>query len=149
MKARIAIIVCVVVALALGLTTFSAGKQAAAGYSAASLKGSYAGIFNGQIATPNAMLPIYGTGVFVADGAGRFSGQEYYTVSGTPCTATVSGTYKVNADGTGALAAEFVTKSPGCVSGAYTQFFAIAQGGRLVVLTNSNADRITETWYLQ
>src|SRR5271155_2745433 len=45
----------------------SSGKARAAGFSVASLKGSYAGIFSGNIYTGTAHLPFLGTGIFIAD----------------------------------------------------------------------------------
>jgi hypothetical protein len=149
MKTKVAVVVCILLAAVVAVAASGSGKPAQTSFSLASLKGSYAGLFSGEISTPAGMLPILGTGVFTADGAGKFGGTESYTVSGHPCTATVTGTYKVDPDGSGTLAADFKTKSPGCVSGSYTQNFAIAEGGRLVLLTNSNADRITEKWYRQ
>jgi hypothetical protein len=42
-----------------------------------------------------------GSGIFIADGRGNITGHESYVFNGNPCTATVSGTYSVNSDGSG------------------------------------------------
>jgi len=149
MKSKVVVAACILIAMSVVLTAYSSGQAAPANFSLASLKGSYAGLFSGHISTPGGMLPILGTGIFIADGAGKLSGHESYTVSGAPCTATIFGTYTVSPDGSGTLAAKFTTNTPGCVSGSYTQSLAIAQRGRLVLLSNSNADQITEQWHLQ
>lgn len=149
MKTRAFVVVSILIAIAVTFTARSSAKDNQTAFSLASLKGSYAGLFSGLISTPAGLVAILGTGVFVADGAGKFSGHESYTVDGKACTATVSGTYTVNPDGTGTSQTSFTTSTPGCVSGTYTQSLVIAQKGRLVLLSNSNADRITEEWHLQ
>jgi hypothetical protein len=127
----------------------SSGKARAAGFSVASLKGSYAGIFSGNIYTGTEHLPFLGTGIFIADGAGNLTGHETYTVVTTPCDATIKGTYTVEADGSGTNAVTFTTTSPGCTSGTYTQSLAISQSNELVLLSNTNGDQINEQWHLQ
>jgi len=127
----------------------SSGKAGAAGFSLASLKGSYAGIFSGKINTGTQLLTFLGTGIFIADGAGNLTGHETYTVVSTPCDATIKGTYTVEADGSGTNAVTFTTSSPGCTSGTYTQSLAIAQSNELVLLSNTNGDQINEQWHLQ
>ncbi len=119
------------------------------GFSLASLRGSYAGVFSGNINTPNGLLRILGTGIFVADGHGNLTGHETYTVVTTPCEASISGTYTIKPDGSGTDSAAFTTSSPDCMSGTYTQALAIAQGGELVLLSNTNGDQINEEWHLQ
>ena len=139
--------------IALSLLTVSCGGKGTAaaegGFTLASIRGSYAGIFEGKINTSGGLLEFLGTGIFVADGKGNFTGTETYTVVTTPCQATVSGTYTVNPDGSGTNSATFTTTSPGCSSGTYTQSLAIGQSGRLVLLSNTNGDQINEEWHLQ
>lgn len=134
----------------LALSCDSKGTAAAqGGFSLASIHGSYAGIFEGKINTSGGLLEFLGTGIFVADGKGNFTGTETYTVVSTPCVATVSGTYTVNPDGSGTNTASFTTTSPGCSSGIYTQTLAIGQSGHLVLLSNTNGDQVNEEWHLQ
>ncbi|MGO9451726.1 MAG: hypothetical protein ACLQDV_11905 [Candidatus Binataceae bacterium] len=126
------------------------GKAGAeSGFSLVSVKGSYAGIFSGNINTGTELLPILGTGVFISDGAGNLTGHETYTVVTTPCEATIQGTYTVGPDGTGTDSVKFMTSTPGCTGGSYTQSLAIAQSGQLVLLSNTNGDQINEQWHLQ
>jgi hypothetical protein len=138
-------------ALSLIAVSCGDGGQAGAhpGFSLASVKGSYAGIFTGNINTGTQFLPILGTGVFISDGAGNLTGHETYTVVSTPCEATIEGTYTVGPDGTGADSVKFMTSTPGCTGGSYTQSLAIAQSGKLVLLSNTNVDQINEEWQLQ
>lgn len=129
------------------LYTGSAG--AARGFGLRSLKGSYSGMFTGKINTGTELLPIDGTGIFVADGSGNLSGEETYTVDTQACDADISGTYKVNPDGSGTNSVTFIPTTAGCTGGSYTQSFAIAEHGKLILLSNTNGDQITEEWYLQ
>ncbi len=119
------------------------------GFSSASLKGSYAGKFSGNIDAGGDLLPFHGIGIFVSDGKGNLSGHETYTVDTTPCEASISGTYTINADGSGTNAVTFTTSSPGCTSGSYTQGLAIAQRGKEILLSNTNGDQVSEEWHLQ
>jgi hypothetical protein len=139
--------------IGLSFLTISCGGNGTAaaqgGFSLASIHGSYAGIFEGKINTGGGLLEFLGTGIFVADGKGNFTGNETYTVVTTPCQATVSGTYTVNPDGSGTISATFTTSSPGCSSGTYTQSLAIGQAEHLVLLSNTNGDQINEEWHLQ
>jgi hypothetical protein len=123
--------------------------NAAGGFSLASLKGSYAGIFSGTIPGTTGTETILGTGVFIADGKGHLKGRETYTVGTTVCEATLSGTYTVGRDGRGTDAVTFTALTPGCTGGTYTQSLAIAGGGSQVLLANTNGQQIEERWYLQ
>jgi hypothetical protein len=139
--------------IALSLLPLACGGSGTAaaqgGFSLASVRGSYAGIFEGKINVNGALLEFLGTGIFTADGKGNFTGTETYTVVTTPCQATVSGTYTVSPDGSGTNSATFTTTSPGCSSGSYTQSLAIGQVGKLVLLSNTNGDQVNEEWHLQ
>ncbi len=127
----------------------SGNASAHGGCSLASLRGSYAGIFSGEVNTTSGLLPISGTGVFVADGHGNLTGHETYSITTAPCEATISGTYTINPDGSGTDSIVFTTSTVGCMSGAYTQSMAITQRGGLVLLSNTNGDQINEEWHLQ
>lgn len=124
----------------------TAAVGASRGASRRQLKGSYAGIFSGEISTGSGLLPIDGSGIFISDGKGNLSGHETITINSITCDANISGTYTVDADGSGTDSVAFTSSSPDC-SGSYTQSFAIAEGGKLVLLANTNGDQITEKWY--
>ncbi len=118
-------------------------------FSVATLRGGYAGRFSGEVDTGKAWVPILGTGVFIADGGGHLSGRETYMVGTQVCTATITGTYAVESDGTGSDAITYKAE-PGCEGGSYTQSLAIASHGDLVLLVNTNAgNRIEEEWHSQ
>ncbi|HUC18370.1 MAG TPA: hypothetical protein VMA37_11885 [Acetobacteraceae bacterium] len=146
------------VTLAAGLVALMAAPAVAAtngdtaaqqGFSVATLHGSYASRFSGEIDTGKAWIPILGTGVFVADGSGHLSGRETYMVGTQVCTATIAGTYAVASDGTGSDAITYKAE-PGCEGGSYTQSLAIGRHGELVLLVNTNAgNRIEEEWHSQ
>lgn len=145
-------IVPLMVLLGVMYAVYPRGSAAAARpYTVKNLRGSYAGAFSGTIFTGGGgTLLIGGTGVFVADGKGNLSGHESFNLSGTPCNATVVGTYTINPDGSGTLSATFTTTDPGCESGTYTQSLALGDAGRVVVLSNSNPGQvINEQWQLQ
>jgi hypothetical protein len=139
--------------IALSLLCISCGGNGNAAaqstFSLASLSGSYAGSFSGSINTGTQLLPILGTGIFVADGAGNLTGHETYTLVSTPCEAAIKGTYKVNPDGSGIDTITVTPSTPGCTGGSYTQSLAIGRSNQLVLLSNTNGDRINEEWYLQ
>ncbi len=115
----------------------------------ATLHGGYASRFGGEIYIGKAWVPIFGTGVFIADGNGHLSGRETYTIGTQVCTATITGTYAVASDGTGSDAITFQGE-PGCQGGSYTQSLAIGHHGERVLLVNTNAgNRIEEEWLSQ
>lgn len=140
-------------AAAVGLMLLAAacsGKASAQkGFGLSSLSGSYAGIFFGNANTGTKLLPLLGTGVFVSDGAGNLTGHETYTVDTSICDATVTGTYTINPDGTGADSVAFTPTTPGCTGGSYTQSLVVGESGDLVLLSNTNGDQINEQWHLQ
>lgn len=142
-------VLAVLVMLLVSGTRRCGDAEAHRGFSLASLKGSYAGIFSGKINTGGGLLRILGTGIFLADGHGNLIGHESYTVVTTPCEASISGTYMINSDGSGTDSVTFTTSTPGCTGGSYTQALAIAGRGELVLLSNTNGDQINEEWHLQ
>lgn len=134
------------------LTLVPGGANATGdGFSMQSLNGSYVGTFSGKINVGGTLVPILGTGLFVADGRGHLSGHETYTIDTTVCYSSISGTYAINRDGTGKDSVKFTppASEANCAGGRYTQSFAIGDQGRTVLLSNTNGDRINEEWYRQ
>lgn len=125
---------------------FSGAAAAKEGFRLSSIKGSYASTFSGKSSSG---VEVLGTGVFVSDGEGNLSGHETLTVDTTVCEATIKGAYTVNPDGTGTDSIDFTATTAGCASGSYTQSLVIAGSGELVLLSNTNGDRINEQWHLQ
>ncbi|MGH7814628.1 MAG: hypothetical protein ACREQI_11590 [Candidatus Binataceae bacterium] len=146
--ARIGIVAAALAALL--LSGIGDGAAAAGrGFSLASVKGAYAGIFSGQANTGESLIPLLGTGVFISNGKGNLSGHETYTIGTMVCDAQISGTYTVDPDGTGAASIAFSTLTPGCTGGSYTQSLAIADGGKTILLSNTNGDQINEQWHTE
>jgi hypothetical protein len=111
------------------------------------IKGSYSGLFSGNV-VGSPMQPFAGTGLFISDGRGNLSGHETVNFSGNACDYQISGTYTVNSDGTRTDEISFINGSPGCASGSFTQSLVVADGGNLILLSNTNSpDVATEHWY--
>jgi hypothetical protein len=147
---RIAPLYVVSLAALLFLPSGCSGKaDAQKGFGLSNLKGTYAGIFSGKVNTGSGLIPLLGTGIFIADGAGNLSGHETYTFNTTACEATIKGTYTINPDGAGTDSVTFTPTTPGCIGGSYTQSLAIGSAGDLVLLSNTNGDQINEEWHLQ
>jgi hypothetical protein len=116
----------------------------AAGFTNASISGGYAfGISGTAVNSPEA-----GSGVVTADGNGNItSGEETVNIGGISCHATLTGTYSVNANGTGIAT---VTATPdaasvakGCIGGTGDLSLAIANGGAGLILASQNANSTT------
>ncbi len=101
---------------ALALTGLRGIAEAQPPYSAADFKGTWGFGVSGTVIftpptppTPNcsgwkpASLPIAIDGILVGDGKGGLTGTQTFNGSGLVCSGTLSGTYTVNADGTGTL----------------------------------------------
>jgi hypothetical protein len=113
------------------------------------LSGTYSGIFSGYLAgTP--LQPFGGTGLFISDGNGNISGHETFNLNGIACNYDLQGTYQINPDGiTGTDDIRFLNGTPsGCANGEFTQSLAVADGGSLILLSNTNnPDVATEQWH--
>ena len=148
MRTRIARLT--IVAASALLCFASAQSSAFPGFSNRNIKGSYAGTFEGVVIKNGVAPQIAGTGVYTADGKGKFTGQESFVFDGHPCEdVAVTGTYSVNPDGSGSTVLTFTSATPGC-SGSVPQKLAIADSGKLVVFVNiGSGQEVTETWRQQ
>jgi hypothetical protein len=112
------------------------------------LSGIYSGIFSGYlVGTP--LRPFGGTGLFISDGNGNIRGHETFNLNGISCNYELQGTYLINNDGiTGTDDIRFINGTPsGCEEGEFTQSLAVADGGNLILLSNTNnPDVATEQW---
>ena len=94
-------------------------------------------------------MHVAGSGIFIADGNGGIRGHESYVFNGNPCSLTMSGTYKVNSDGSGSTSITLGSGWAQC-DDTFTENFAIADGGHTVVFSNTGAGQeVTSTWCLQ
>jgi len=134
----LAVIALILCALA-GCDSSSGSASAKTGFTLASIRGTYG--FSFSVAIPRATTVdfIGGTGVYNADGAGHLSGTESYnstTDGGHSCVdVTISGTYTVNADGTGTDTLTLSSSDPDC-TGSFDQALVIVQDDKTVKATN-------------
>jgi hypothetical protein len=110
-----------------GRTMMSTPLVNAAGFSDASLSGGYSFADSGEtLGSPS--IRFNEVGVLTFDGAGRFSGNSTTNNGGRICAATVTGTYRINSDGSGSA---MVTQTPDAASaagGCTTVFFPAVLG---------------------
>lgn len=118
--------------------------QAASGFSKASVVGGYGFVASGQEVVGSADETIVANGVFTSDGNGNLTaGNMTETLigvgSGGPliCSWTLSGTYTINADGTG-TAVITTTPTPGSCNGGTLNFsVALANAGHQLFLVQT------------
>lgn len=110
-----------------GRTILSSPIVNAAGFSDANLSGGYAFADSGEtLGSPSTKFNE--AGVITFDGVGGFSGNSTMNNGGRICTAAVTGTYRINPDGSGSA---MVTQTPDAASaagGCATVFFQAALG---------------------
>lgn len=122
-----------------GSSVFTPPTVNAAAFTNANVSGGYA---FGLVGTSGNLSQI-GTGVVTADGAGRLTGgEETVNVGGVvSCHGTFTGTYSVNANGTGTATINAVLDSAsiakGCVvAGSSTLSLALANNGATLILAD-------------
>ncbi len=143
-------------ALALGAAVSSGRgvtiQHAQRTFSTSSMHGSYG--ISYIVALPkvsSATEFLSGTGVLKADGAGHLSGEETTNTNGQVCSGTLTGTYTVNANGTGALSMLFAATTPGCSDVSIEQNLVILDSGRIVRVADTMPNEVTifEEWQKQ
>jgi hypothetical protein len=114
-----------------GPTMFSPPVDAA-GFTEASLIGGYSFADSGETLGSPA-IKFNEAGVLTFDGRGRLSGNSMMNDGGRICAATVTGTYRINPDGTGSA---MVTQTPdaasatgGCTTISFPAALGLAGGG--------------------
>lgn len=146
----------ILAALAIGVVVSGAGGvsivHAERAFSTASIRGSYGTTYS--VALPNPSGPtqfLSGTGVYQADGAGHLTGQETTNTNGQVCSGTMTGTYTVNANGTGAVAVIFTATTPGCTDVSFQQSLVVLESGRIVRVADTMPTEVTifEEWRKQ
>ncbi|HLI82258.1 MAG TPA: hypothetical protein VKV03_19860 [Candidatus Binataceae bacterium] len=124
------------------------------------VKGTYALKFSGFLGSAGnpfpttSSLPQSGSGIEIADGKGNFNSAILFSIGGSICSGTVTGTYTVNSDGTGTSSGTFTpsatapsgvpTPNYGCPSqmtGAQDEAFTIVSPGK-VEFISTDADSI-------
>lgn len=117
------------------------GTVHASSFTNANLIGTFA---FGIAGSSGASTPVGGSGVATADGNGNItSGEETVNVGGISCHSTFTGTYSVNANGTGSatvnVTEDGVSQAKGCLGGTTNLSFAIGNGGATLILADQDS----------
>jgi hypothetical protein len=137
-------------------------------YNNKSLKGTYAERFTGSVGTvanpfpAGTAVPQSGTGTETADGKGNFSANLVFSIGGSTCSGTVTGTYVVNPDGTGTSTGTFTPNAtppsglpagnyscPTQLTGTQDEAFTIVGGGTVNFISTDADSVVTGTAQLQ
>jgi hypothetical protein len=128
-----------------GPTIFPPPTVKAAAFSNASLSGGYSFANSGETLGPGS-IKFAEVGAITFDGAGGFKGNATMNDGGTICTATVTGTYSINADGSGSAT---LTQTPdaasaahGCTTINFPVALALSGGGAQVQFVETSGTEI-------
>jgi hypothetical protein len=117
----------------------------AAGFSNANLSGGYSFADSGETLGSQS-IRFNEAGVLTFDGVGRFSGNSTMNNAGQICTAAVTGTYRINPDGSGSA---MVTETPdaasaaaGCTNIFFSAALALSGGGTQVQLIEISSSQM-------
>jgi hypothetical protein len=138
----------------------SSVRAAAPTFSNKDLKGTYAVKFSGFLAGASnpfpttSSAPQSGTGIETADGNGNFNSTILFSIGGSTCSGTVSGTYTVNSNGAGTSSGTFTPSAtapsgvppanygcPSQMTGAQDEAFTIVSPGKIEFIS-TDADSI-------
>jgi len=117
----------------------------AAGFSNASLKGSYSFLANRWTANVNTSQ-VARVGIWTFDGAGNWTGSYTQVADGGVTTGTLSGTYTVKSNGTGTINSSDGTQRAIILNSTAA---GVAHGVQLLVTNDNNNDVISGTAVLQ
>ena len=121
-------------------------------FSDASIRGSYGISYCVALVNPSGATQLLsGTGVCHLDGAGHLTGEETTNTNGEVCSGTLSGTYSVNANGTGTASVTFSPTTTGCSVISFQQSLIIIDSGRIVRVADTIPTEVTifEEWQKQ
>lgn len=128
-----------------GPTMFPPPTVQAAAFSNASLSGGYSFADSGETLGP-ASIKFAEVGVITFDGAGGFRGTATMNDGGTICSATVTGTYSINPDGSGSATVtqtpDAVSTARGCTTITFRVALALSGGGAQVQLVETSSTEI-------
>jgi hypothetical protein len=137
-------------ALAAGLAIAPPGW--AKTFSNKDLKGTYTEKFSGFVGTTanpfstGTSLPQSGTGTETADGKGNFTANLVFNIGGSTCSGTVTGTYVVNADGSGTSTGTFAPNAA-APTGIPAENYACPEGAlqdeAFTIVTHDTVDFIS------
>ncbi len=126
-----------------GPTMFPPPTVKAAAFSNASLGGGYSFADSGETL---ATIKFAEVGVITFDGAGGFKGNAAMNDGGAICTATVTGTYSINSDGSGSATVtqtpDAVSTARGCTTITFQVALALSDGGAQVQFVETSSTEI-------
>jgi hypothetical protein len=111
----------------LGFSCVGCGQINAAGFSDANLSGGYSFADSGETLGSTG-IKFNEAGVLTFDGAGSFTGNSTMNNGGQICAATVTGTYRINSDGSGSAKVTQTPDAASAASGCTTVFFQAVLG---------------------
>lgn len=128
-----------------GPTMFPPPTVKAAAFSNASLSGGYSFADSGETLGP-ASIKFAEVGVLTFDGAGGFRGNAAMNDGGTICTATVTGTYSINPDGSGSATLiqtpDAASGTRGCTTISFQVALALSGAGAQVQFVETSSTEI-------
>ena len=117
----------------------------AAAFSNASLSGGYSFADSGETLGPGS-IKFAEAGVITFDGAGGLKGSAAMNDGGTICTATVTGSYSINPDGSGSATViqtpDAVSRARGCTTITLQIALALSDGGAQVQFVETSSSEI-------
>ena len=126
MKAATLVIFILEVAV-LGLCCVGCGQTHAAGFTDASLSGGYSFADSGEtLGSPS--IKFNEVGALALDGGGHFNGNSTMNDGGRICSGIVTGTYRINADGSGSAMVNQTPDAASFAGGCTNVFFEAALG---------------------
>lgn len=128
----------------IGLLLFSVNTFAA--YNNGSFKGSFSFRLTGtsSIVLANQATTV-ATGIIIADGKGGVTGHGSFRTAGITCIGTIKGIYHIDADGTGFLASNLSTSTPGCFTSVLDVAIVLADSGNRFEVSNNENDYLAGT----
>ncbi len=128
-----------------GPTMFPPPTVHAGAFSNASLSGGYSFADSGETLGP-ASIKFAEVGAITFDGAGGLKGSATMNDGGTICTATVTGSYSINPDGSGSATViqtpDAVSRARGCMTITLQVALALSGGGAQVQFIETSGTEI-------
>lgn len=128
------------------LLTFLIGPIYATPFSNATFKGNYAYLLTGlsSIVLANESNAV-ATGIITADGNGGVNGSGSIRSANVTCIVQITGTYSINANGSGNISSIANTNTPGCVSGVLDLNLVVANNGQVIAVASAENDYMSGT----
>lgn len=116
-------------------------RQNKTNFKQSDLKGGYALRLEGTSSIVRVNEPLtVGVGILNADGNGNITGKGTMRSAGVTCRGSFTGIYRLDPDGTGIIATNFVTSDPGCFTSVVDLSVALFNKGSGVEVANNEND---------